>query len=188
MDKKDIYEHLAKIYLDASSKKKKKSKVYPRLFKSPLFITIFFIFGLTATLFIAFLNKNKSLDSEIALVLQPNVVKINFHFDPAKKEIYSLILNKLDLNRFKTLGFSAKKSDYKDTVSLRVEFTSEFKERAEIYFKNISHKWQDYKINLSEFKGISDWSGMSTLAFVVEEWNVKEKKDVVYIDNIRLLR
>jgi hypothetical protein len=29
---------------------------------------------------------------------------------------------------------------------------------------------------------------MSNLTFAIEEWNVKEKRGVVYIDNVRLLR
>ena len=42
MDKKDIYEHLAKIYLDASSNKKKKSAAQPRIFKNTCRIYAFF--------------------------------------------------------------------------------------------------------------------------------------------------
>lgn len=187
MDKKDIYEHLAKIYLDASSGRKKKPQKYPPLFKNLFFISLLFIFGLTTFLIIN-LPKNKPLNSEIALFLQNDVTKINFHFDPAKKEIYSVSLNNLNLARFKALAFSLKKANFRDKISLRVEFTSVFKEKSEVYLKNISHKWQDYRINLSEFKDISNWLRMSSLSFIVEEWNVKEKKGAVYIDNVRLLR
>ena len=185
MDKKDIYEHLAKIYLDASSKRKKKAKRYPR-FKKFFFIGVAFIFGLAIFLFFS-LNKNK-LNAEIALILQPDVVKINFNFNPAKKEIYSVNLNQLDLTRFKTIGFNVKKANYKDNIHLRIEFMSTFKEKSEIYLKNIADKWQEYKISFSDFKKISDWSNMITLSFGIEEWNVKEKKGIVYIDNIRFLR
>lgn len=187
MDKKDIYEHLAKIYLDASSSKEKKSQARRRFFKKPFFIIGFFIFGFIVVFSIA-LNRNKTLNSELTLLLQPDAIKINFHFDPAKKEIYSLDLNTLDLCRFKSLGFSAKKTKSTDVISLRVEFVSSFKEKSEVYFKDIPSKWQDYKIELSKFKDISDWSNMTRLSFVVEEWNVKEKKGIVYIDNVRLLR
>lgn len=188
MDKKDIYEHLAKIYLDASSKsKRKKSKQPPKIFRNLFFVSIVVILGL-ATLLFAPPIKNKSITSEIALVIKPDVAKINYHFDPARKEAYSIILNKLNLARFKELRFSAKKADIKDSISLRVEFVNTFKEKSEVYIKNLPHKWQDYNIALSDFKNISDWSAMAELAFVVEEWNVREKRDVVYIDNVRLLR
>jgi len=189
MDKKDIYEHLAKIYLDVSSEKKKKSKAHRRtfVFRRVFLIGIIFIFGLSAFL-IANFSRSRPFHSEISLVLVPDPVKINFNFNPAKKEIFSLNLNHLDITKFKALGFSVKKINYADSISLRVEFNSAFKEKSETYFKNISHHWHDYKINLSDFKGISDWSDMSSLAMVVEEWNTKEKKGVVYIDNIRLLK
>lgn len=186
MDKKEIYEHLAKIYLDASAKKTKKTKI-PRRFKNFFFIIIAFIFIFSVFLFTRSYDK-KPPNSEIAIVLQPDTVKINFHFDPARKEIYSVDLNKLDLSRFKTLGFSAKKVNYQDNISLRVEFNSAYKEKSEVYLKNISHRWQDYKIPFSEFKNISDWSEILNLSFIVEEWNVQEKRGVVYIDNVRFLR
>ena len=96
MDKKDIYEHLAKIYLDASQKRKKSSQKYSQVFKNIFFISIAFVLGVSIFLFIRF-NKNRSLNSQIAVVLCPDVVKINFHFDPARKETYSLSLNKLKL-------------------------------------------------------------------------------------------
>ena len=185
MDKKEIYEHLAKIYLDASSKRKKKSAKPHKVFKNIIFISIILVPA--AILFIHFF-KNKPLNSQVMLVLCPEAVKINFNFDPAKKEIYSLDLAKLDLRRFKALGFSVKKTYNKDNIALRVEFTSRFKEKSEVYFKDIPHRWQDYQVNLSEFKNIKNWSQMLTLSFIIEEWNVKEKQGVVYIDNVRLLR
>ena len=187
MNKKEIYEHLAKIYLDASGKKEKKIRAYPKTFQKLFFISILLIVIPSLTLFVNS-RKNKFFSSEIALVLLADAAKINFHFNPAKKESYSLDLKKLDLSKFKALAFSVKKANYQDNISLRVEFTSSFKEKSGAYFKDVSHKWRDYKMNLSEFRGISDWSQISGLSFIVEEWNVKEKKDVVYLDNVRLLR
>lgn len=186
MDKKDIYEHLAKIYLDASSKHKKKAKRHKRIPKYLFLGVATFIFGLSV--FLVTRPANNSSDSEIALILNPDAVKINFNFNPAKKEIYSLDLNKLNLRKFRTLGFSARKTNPNDNISLRVEFLSTFKERSEAYVKNVPCRWQNYKISLSEFKNISNWSEISNLSFIVEEWNAKEKSDIVYVDNIKLIR
>lgn len=188
MDKKEIYEHLANIYLDASSKKKKKSKPQVSVLKSPVFVVLsicVFIFGVFS---FAVFKKNRNFKSEVALVVTSDVSKINFNFNPAKKEVYSLNLNRLNLTKFNTLSFSLKKANFKDIVSLRVEFTSKFNEKSEVYLKNIPHKWCDYKIKLFQFKKISNWQDMVSLAFAVEEWNTKEKSGVVYIDNIRFLR
>lgn len=190
MDKKDIYEHLAKIYLDASTKREKRIKK-PGLFGN-LVLPVGITFILVAAIFVAFkLNQNKTpnLKSEFALILQPDTVKINFHFDPAKKEAYSIDLNQLGLARYKVLAFSARKTARQDNINLRIEFTSAFKEKSEAYIKGaLTHKWQDYKIDLAEFKNIADWSQATKLSFVIEEWNVQEKKGVVYIDNVRFLR
>lgn len=187
MDKKEIYEHLAKIYLDASSNKKKKTNARPHLFKNLFIISIVFIIALSAVSLKIF-RKNMASSSEIALVLLTSPSKINFHFDPAKKEIFSLNMNRLNLTRYKALGFAVKKVNYQDNISLRVEFTNAFKEKSEVYFKDIPHRWHDYRISLSEFKNVSDWSEMTNLLFTIEEWNVKEKKGVVFIDNVRLLK
>ncbi|MFH0791316.1 MAG: hypothetical protein V2A64_06775 [Candidatus Omnitrophota bacterium] len=186
MDKKDIYEHLAKIYLDASSSKIKKNKRY-FIPKNVLFLSFSLAIIFAGTVFFNF-QKNKPLDSEIALVLQSDRIKINFNFDPAKKEVYLVNLNKLNLNKYKTLAFSIKKGSYKDSISLRVEFTNIFNEKSAAYITNIPHKWQEYKIDFSEFKNITDWSEMLNICFIIEQWNAKENHDIVYIDNIRFLR
>ncbi|MFA4889183.1 MAG: hypothetical protein WC628_06385 [Candidatus Omnitrophota bacterium] len=187
MDKKDIYEHLAKIYLDASANKKSKSSHRFKALKNIIAVSVVFLFAFGIGVFTTF-SKLKPFESETALVLLPEAAKINFYFDPAKKEIFSLNLNNLDLNKFKALAFSVKNINRKDSISLRVEFTSAFKEKSEVYLWNIPVKWYDYKINFSEFKNISDWSEMRNLVFAVEEWNAKEKKGVVYLDNIRVLK
>jgi hypothetical protein len=134
-------------------------------------------------------SRKKPINSELALVLQPNVVKINFNFEPAKEEIYSINLNNLDLVGFKTLGFSVRKANFKDNIILRVEFANAFNEKSTVYINSIpAYNWQDYRIKLSDFKNINKWSRMLNLSFVIEEWTTKERNGVVYLDNIRFLR
>ncbi len=192
MDKRDIYEHLAKIYLDASSKGKKKTNGYPAVFKNLFFISLTFIFGLSAALLT---TKNKSSHPNIVFSLVPEAAKINTSAAPSINSIFNLIekerytfnLNKLDLAKFKTLGFSVKRANYLDNVSLRVEFSSALREKSEVYFLDIPYRWRGIKINLSVFKNISDWSKAQHLSFLVEKWNVKDRKGVI-IDNVRLLK
>ena len=187
MDKKDIYEHLAKIYLDASSTKKKKNKFHSKILKNLFLISIVCVFGVSAGL-LANLGKHKVNNSEVTLILALDPLKINFNFDPAKKEILALNLKRLSLNNYKKVAFSVKKMNISDTISLRVEFTSSYKERSEVYVKNIPYRWQDFPFNLSDFKNISDWSEIKELSFTVEEWNARENKGIVYIDNVRVLK
>jgi hypothetical protein len=188
MDKKEIYEHLARIYLDASTKKKNPAtKDKPALLKASVFVLIFFLAGITFAALPRLFEK-RLYNCETALVLLDSPAKINFHFDPAKKETYTMDLNGLNLGRFKTLSFNAKKTDFKSIVSLRVEFNNNFNEKAEVYIKDIAHRWTEFKFDLSKFKLISDWTEMRKLIFTVEEWNANAKKGVVYVDNVRLIK
>ncbi len=199
MVKKDIYEHLADIYLDASTKRKhKKTKKYTDIFQALFFVSAVVIFILVTLiinisrkngLLLTNLNESSPISSELVFVIQPSIVKINFNFDPAKEEAYRVNLNELDLVRFKALSFLARKANYDDDITLKVELTDAAREKSEIQFYSIpSFKWQEYKINFSDFKDISNWSKMATLSFIIEEKNVKQKKGIVYLDNIRFLR
>lgn len=198
MDKKEIYEYLAKIYLDASSNKKNKTKPRLMFLKKPLFIggaifltAIILVFSITNRDESKFLKlgKNSAISHELALVLQTDIVKINFNFEPAKEEIYSISLNKLNLARFKALGFSVRKANYDDNIILKLGFTNAFNENSEIYLNDMpSFKWLHCRINLDAFKNISDWSQMQNLSFIIEKRNTNNKKGIVYIDNVRLLK
>lgn len=187
MDKKDIYEHLAEIYLNASPKKKKQDKTHLKLYNNLFIISVLFLVGL-GTALISFSSKKNNLPSETALFVINDLHKINFNFNPVKKEAFTIGLNQLNLSRFKTLAFSVKNTDSKDIVSLRIEFTNAFKEKSEVYLRNIPSKWQEFKIAFLDFKNIADWSEMSNISFSVEEWNAQKDKGVLYIDNVRFLK
>ncbi len=184
MDKKDIYEHLAKIYLDASGKKKKKTKTHLRLYHN-LFVIALVLSVAIGTSLISFSSKRKNLESETSLIVIHDPAKINFNFNPVKKEIFTVNLNSLNLSRFNTLAFSIKNTDVDDNISLRIEFTNAFKEKSEVYLRQIPNKWHDFKIAFLDFKNITDWSQMQSISFSVEQWNAQKDKGVLYIDNVR---
>jgi len=190
VNKKEIYEHLANIYLDASlksSKKKRRFIFFPRPVPETLLVGLVIIFGLGS--FVTYvLRHSRTQPGQIALFLNQDVAKINFNFDPAKKETFSLNLKLLNLSKYKTLGFSVRKSNFHDTVSLRVEFTNRFNEKSEIYIKNISTKWKDERIDFKSFAKMNDWTQMKDLIFSIEEWNAREKSGIIYLDNIRILK
>jgi hypothetical protein len=190
MNKKEIYEHLASIYLDASSKSSKKKrylKSYPKPVQNLIIVAALLVLGLGSTLAYSRLS-NHNPQGQIALFLYQDAAKINFNFDPAKKESFSLNLKQLNLSKYKSLAFSIRKTNAKDTISLRVEFTNRFNEKSEIYVKDIFSKWGEQRINFSRFTKMHDWSQMKTLAFSVEEWNAREKSGIIYLDNIRVLQ
>ncbi len=187
MDKKDIYEHLAKIYLDASGKKKKKTKTHLRLYHNLSVIILVLSVGIGTSL-ISFSTKKRDISSETALILTHEPAKINFNFNPVKKESFTINLNRLNLSSFNSLAFAIKNTDPQDDISLRVEFTNVFKEKSEVYIRKLPEKWQDFKITFLDFKNITDWSQMQAISFSVEEWNAQKDKGVLFIDNVRFLK
>lgn len=186
MDKKDIYEHLAKIYLDASLNKPKKKKEYPQ---SKLIFFFAMAVILSSSLFILpRLARKDNPNVEVALILHPDIAKINFNFDPARKEIFSVNLNRLNLAKYKTVAFAAKNINYSNPTSLKVEFSNIFKEKSEVYIRDIPRNWHDYKVDFADFRNITDWSEMENISFIIEQWNAKEKHGVVLVENIRFLK
>ena len=190
MNKKEIYEHLANIYLDASSKSSKKKQRFSYFSKPAqkmLLVGLVMVLGLGS--FVTYSHiKSYNQPGQIALFLYQDTAKINFNFDPARKEVFSLDLKQLNLSRYKTLAFTIKKNNPKDIISLRVEFTNRFNEKSEFYIKDVSGKWLDKKIDFKSFAKMNDWTQMKELAFSVEEWNVRDKSGIVYLDNIRTLK
>jgi hypothetical protein len=134
------------------------------------------------------LPRNKPYQSQIALYLSHEPIKINFDFNPAKRELFSLNLNNLNLTKYNTLAFTLKKADAKEPISVRIEFVNSFKEKSEVFVKNIPLKWGDYKIDFTQFKNITKWDDMTGLVFSVEEWNATDKKGLVFIDNVRVTK
>lgn len=189
MDKKDIYEHLANIYLDNYRERKGKAKTnrtfrFNRAFIfGSLIITVFLIISV-----ISFQSLKSVYHKQLALIIQPSAIKMNYNFESTKKEICSFDLKSMDLSRFKAVGFSARKAYPSDVVYLKVELANSFRERSGVYIKDLSNNWHDFRIALSDFKDIRNWYKMSELSFVVEEWNVKSKKGIVYIDNVKVIQ
>jgi len=186
MEKNEIYDHLAQIYLDTPLKRKRPMpRIYTNIFKRLFFISLAGIIILSIILFYA-LHSHRIATTQTTLGFSSGITKIDFNLDSAKTQSFIVNLNNLDVAKFKNLSFSLRKQNSKDTVSIRVELTNAFKEKSEVYINNIPSSWKDYKIKLSDFNKISDWSQMESLSFIIEEWNTRENSGSIYIDNITL--
>lgn len=190
MDKKDIYEHLAKIYLDNTpSRPEKKHPLPARKRKYYLLASIPFIAGTCVFLLLVSFRSHPALPlASTSLIVSGETIKMGFNLETAKKHVYDLDLKSLNLNDYKLLVFSLRDSNYSDRLSFRVEFTNAYRERGELYVNDVSNKWKEYQFKLADFKGISDWSEMTGLSFAVEEWNTRDNKGILFIDNVRFLK
>ncbi len=189
MEKKDIYEHLAEIYLDASATKKKPCA---RGFKNAAGWILAGAFLLGGVIFVVVFPPHlRPPVSENALLLSSNnPVKIAYNLSAGSKELSELSLNGVNLRAYKSLVFTARSDAPAASMpAIAVEILNKTGEKGLVYIRDAGRKWRQYEIPLSDFKpGLSDWSRIESLTFIVEEWNAPIKKGVVYIDNIRFLR
>ena len=92
MDKKDIYEHLAKIYLDttpaASQKKPSANKRHHRY----LFLAIPFAVGIGVfLLLVSFRGHPMMPAAQTSLVVASDSIRLSFNLDAAKKQVYGAV-------------------------------------------------------------------------------------------------
>lgn len=186
---KEIYEHLADVYLGSSRNKNKNHPNNKSLFRNPfkvgIGVVVCSVVVLTAIIFV---QKSAPHKSQLVLVLEDDIRKIDYDFNNTKKKVAIFDLSNMNLLGFKTLEFRLRKGNYQDSLHMRVGFISSFGEESGIYIKQIPTRWQNYKVDLTEFKDISDWFRMRQLLFVLEEWNAQAKRGNVYIDNVQFLK
>ncbi len=192
----DVYEHLAKVYFDNTSGKKRKSEASKRIVRIflRLGVAILVAFCLLIVAAIFWQNKPPSQvtyhDKPATVVVGTKITKINLGKSNLKKnETVVFDLKELDLAGCTALGFSLRKTNYQDKLLVRVELVDDSGNQSETYINKMpAYKWEDLQIPLDEFKGMSEISKVRLLAFVVEQWQAETENATFYIDNIRFIR
>lgn len=190
MEKDSVYDYLAKVYLDKQplSSAGPKEEKRPSLFKKyALFLILPIITLPSLYLFLRHpLKQYRPKGQSLQLDLGNELIKIRYDFTTSdlKKEGYAINLADLDAQGFRELEFKARRSKDFGAMHLRVALENSFKEFAARYLK-IDNKWKHYKIKLSDFKEISVWDKLKKISFTIEDWNVADKDDCLYIDELR---
>ncbi|TAN60065.1 hypothetical protein EPN16_05970 [bacterium] len=190
MEKSEVYDYLAKIYLDKQPAvaATKGGNHNPGLWKKYLLILIIPAIAIPALYLLARPLKfslTKTRSAYIATANEPIKIKFNFTDSQIKKQGEEIALSDLDVSNFKYLQLRLRRQKKYGALSLRVEAENSLKENASYYLTGLSNNWQDYNIALGEFKEITRWDTLSRVSFIVEEWNAENKEDCVYIDEIR---
>ena len=184
---KEIYERIAETYLGkrnnkqlrAKAKKKKRIIAFS-LISSFILIAAFFLIGP------AFFS-NRNTGASIYVLSRRYPLKLAYDLNPPlgiKKFFYAVPKTDARNSRYLSLRIKgAKHSGF--TNILRVEIENTRREKDAYYIKGITDKWQDFSIKLSDFTKITDWSKITGLSFVFEDWNVSSKSGIIYVDNIR---
>ncbi len=184
----EIYDHLAQVYL---GKRKKADIQKKRQLNAWLVINV----GITGLIFLsvfygltAFLTQKKEvLQSQVVYALHSGVIQISYNFDgefpPEKK--FALTLPSVDPTRYENLRFSIRAREEGSPGVIKVFVENRQREKASYYVRDIDLGWKEVTIPLEAFSSITDWRGVRQIAFVLESWNVDQKKGVVLIDNVR---
>lgn len=180
--KQDVYEHLAKTFLDKKKSKKSDKKLWFVLAASSI------VFILLLSVGTVFLTKKKFFLRSLYVLNDKAPTLIEYDFTTlgnSKTKALSFNLNNIDLSKYNFINLSIRtQENTKVSSTLKVQIENSLLEKDAQYIPGINNKWQRVSLRLDNFKLIKDWSKVRTLTFVVEDWNVSGKKNSVIIDDI----
>ena len=192
MEKNEVYDYLAKIYLDKQPAAKTDKKLPARGFNLWLLFLILISIGVFGIIFYfkspKLFLKPKAYSLYVATGNELIKIKYNFASATTKKEGYTLTLSDLNAQGYSMLQFQARSLKKNESVKLKVELENSLKENSFVYIEGLTDSWKKFNIALPDFKEITHWDTLTRISFIVEEWNVVEKDDSVYIDDIRLTK
>jgi len=182
--KKDVYEHLAKTFLE----KKQKRNVTRReiLQISGIILTSFFILSV---IFGFIFNKKVIFSKKLYAIQDKMPVDIKYDFTaPGISKVRSIAfdLDHTNLSNYAylNLAIKSKQQSSASVATVKIQFENSRLEKDSKYISGISSKWNKFRISLKDFKLISDWKDLNNLTFIVEDWNVSNKNDGILIDDI----
>jgi hypothetical protein len=188
MNRDEIYDHLAQVYLGKRAKGdvKKKKRQFNAWLVINIFITVVIFtsafYGLTAFL----TDHNSLLQSRVIFSLHKGPVRIEYNltdsFPPVKT--FSVDVPSVDASRYAKIQFAIRGKEEGVPGVVRVVVKNRLGEEASYFVQGVGLDWQEFSIPLGEFKQITDWSNLTDISFVLESWNIDDKKGLVLIDNL----
>jgi hypothetical protein len=187
MNRDEIYDHLAKVYLGKKNsvqetKKKKLNAAWLMLnIISTLLILVSSFYGFTA-----FLNRQQvDLKNRVVYSLNNNPIRIAYNLDypfpPVKT--FSLPIPSRDLSKFSKLNLSVRGMEEGFPGVVKLVLSNQRNEKATYFIEDVGLSWQHLTIPLDKFK-MADLTSVTDVAFVLESWNVENKTGIVLIDDI----
>ncbi|MBP9854127.1 MAG: hypothetical protein KBD53_04585 [Candidatus Omnitrophica bacterium] len=187
MTKDDIYDHLAQVYLGKRKKDDAKTKkqfnawlLINGLVTAVIFASAFY--GLTA-----FLTQQKtSLKNNVIYSLHQGPLRFGYDFKASASPVETFVLTipSMDISRYGSLEFTMRGKEEGVPGTVKVVINNRYNESSYFYIQGVDLNWRQYRIPLSEFKQITDWTSITNISFVLESWNVDNKKGVVLIDSL----
>lgn len=187
MNRDEIYDHLAKVYLGKKNNVQeiKKKKLNTAWLVMNIAVTLL-ILASSFYGFTAFLNRQQfDLKNRVVFSLNNNPIKVaydlEYPFPPVKT--FSVAIPAKDISKFSKLNVSVRgmQEGYPGVVKLIL--TNQKNEQSTFFLQDIALDWQHLTIPLDKFR-LTDLTTVSELSFVLESWNVQNKKGVLLVDDI----
>ncbi len=127
--------------------------------------------------------------AELKLNLKQLPARVKFDFTnskPTSSIEYSLNLGGADVSDFKAIAFDVR-FNRGENHSIRVRFANGFNEIGEVGIPSLGKKWKEVVIYLQDVPGLSSWSSVKQISFILDKWNLSSGRGVMYIDNIRFI-
>ncbi len=186
MNREEIYDHLAQVYLGKRARiEEKKPKPRPGAwFVINVVITAFIltsvVYGLTA-----FLTQRKDVfRSRVIYALNNSPIRLTYAVGGAYPQVKNLTIAvpETDVSQYRRLNLSVSSIGGNPGI-LKVVLTNARAEQAAYHLKGVHGRWQDYSIAFDEMD-LTDWHSVQDISFVIEAWNTQDPAGAVLIDNI----
>lgn len=186
MNRDEIYDHLAKVYLG------KRENIEPKKPEPPkgawllinvvitAFILTSVVYGLTAFL----TQRRDTFRSSVMYALNNSPIRLTYTVGGAYPQVKNLTIAvpAMDVSKYSRLNLSMR-SVKGNPGMLKVVLKNAREEEASYFLQGLKDRWQDYSIPFEEMN-LTDWKSLKDISFVVEAWNAKELTGSVLIDNI----
>ena len=187
MNRDEIYDHLAKVYLGKKSSVQeiKKKKMNSAWLAMNIVITLF-ILASTFYGFTAFLNRQQvDLKNRVVYSLNNNPIRIvydlGYPYPPVKT--FPLTIPTKDISKFSKLNVSIRGMETGYPGVVKLILSNQKNETSTYFLQDIGVDWQHVSIPLEKFH-LTDLTSVTDLSFVLESWNVQSKKGIVLVDDI----
>ncbi|MFA5039314.1 MAG: hypothetical protein WC732_06500 [Candidatus Omnitrophota bacterium] len=192
--KKEISDHIAKTFFEKKkpSRKKEKKAIPRRLWA--LLVVMISLAAVAGFKVMRFQGIDVlKVDSNLALIKHDGPYRLSYDFSGSagsKVETLTLEMPEIDLRGYRKLRFSLRLlgEDSPRDGTIKVSLINTRKETSSLYVQSVGRSWTRIDIPCGNFQSISDWSNLRQLAFTVEEWNLRPKKGVLFIDAIEFVK
>jgi hypothetical protein len=188
MTRDEIYDHLAQVYLgkkNNQTKPKPEKKQFSAWLVVNLIITVV-IFATSFYGFTAFLTRRSdTLQNRVIFGLNkgPISLRYNLEYPYPQIKMFSIAVPGTDAKKYDHLEFAIRGAEGSPGM-IRVEIRNSLNETSSVFIDNINGDWDTKSVSFEKFEGISDWTSVSEVLFVLESWNTRSQKGLLLIDDV----